>query len=120
MAVTPGHGGGTAVLPVEKVMTVVFYAILGAAYALMGYWKKREQGRRDYGQPVPFSTKRFVRTAAIGAVAGVIVAWQGEQFSGAAMQTAMATAVPVVDQLLNRERAKREQVSQAREQQQNQ
>ena len=116
MATPHPHGTGVPVLPVEFILTAVTYAVLGAAYALAGYFKKREQGRRDYGAPVEFSPRRFARTAAIGAVAGAIVAWQGETFSGPAIETAMAMAIPVVDQLFNRERAKRDQINTARKQ----
>lgn len=119
MAVTPGHGGGSATLPVEWLSKILTYALLGAVYSLAGYLKKREQGRRDYGTPVQFSWKRAGRTVLVGAVAGAVVAWQGQEFSDANLDMAMGVAVPVVDQLLNRERAKREQVRQSREHQRN-
>ena len=116
MAVTPGHGGSGATIPVEWVSKILMYAVIGAAYAVSGYYKKREQGRRDYGQPVKFSWKRAGRTTLVGAVAGAIVAWQGQEFSSGTFQMAMGIAVPIVDQILNRERAKREQVRRSRQQ----
>lgn len=119
MAVTPHpHGGGELPIPWDEVLRVLAYAILGVAYAVSGYWKKREQGYRDDGEPASFSPKRFFRTVLIGAVAGVIVAWQGEEFTGPTVEIAMAAAVPVVDQLLNRERAKRDQMHAVRQNQQ--
>lgn len=114
MTVTPhGHGGGGAAsLPVEFLSKVLLYAALGAAYALAGFWKKREQGRRDHGAPVSFSVRRAGRTTLIGAVAGAVVAWQGQEFSGANLDLAMGIAVPIVDQFFNRERAKKERYGQ--------
>ena len=117
MATPHVHGTGELPIPTEAILQVIAYAVGGALYATSGYYKKREQGRRDVGAPATFAPRRFLRTALLGAVAGVIVAWQGEAFSGPTIEVAMALAVPVVDQVWNRERAKRDQMNMVRQQQ---
>lgn len=113
MTVTPhGHGSGFPEIPVpaEKALQVLGYMVLGAVYAGSGFFKNQETGKRDSGSPAPFSWKRFGRTVMIGAVAGAIVAFQGEQFSGATIEAAMVIAIPVVDQLWNAARAHIERI----------
>lgn len=96
-AASPTPHGGGALLPGVPIETGLVYAFGGAVYAVAGWLNSRAKREED----IPFRPRKAAQTVLIGAVAGVIVATQGDELSGANVEAAMALAIPIVNQLVN-------------------
>lgn len=98
-----GGGGYGQLIPPEKLGKVLSYMGLGVAYSLVGWVKERSRTET----PEPFSPRKATQTILVGAVAGIIVATQGQEFNQTTFEANMAIAVPIVNELLNAGKAER-------------
>lgn len=106
LPIQQGHGYGP-LLANDQLNRVVTYATLGAAYAIAGWVRART---RSDG-PEPFRPKKAAQTVLIGAVAGAILAVQGQEFNEANLEAATAVAIPVANELVNAGKNKRRRAS---------
>ncbi|QRV14202.1 hypothetical protein JMJ58_14800 [Haloterrigena salifodinae] len=73
---------------------LALYVVLGAAYAVSGYAHAILDDEKE------FKPRKFSRTLAIGAIAGVVVAARGEEPEPGSFEVAMGAVIPVVDQIV--------------------
>lgn len=80
----------------EQMNRFLTYTLGAAIYAIAMYSKNAIQDDSVKFDPLYAGT-----TVLVGAVAGGIMASQGDEFSGESLAAAMGMAVPVVDRFLN-------------------
>lgn len=78
----------------ERYAVALAYVAIGAVYGVGGYVDSVLEGDKE------FKVEKFGRTLAIGAVAGGLVALQGDELSPGALEAMMAAAVPAFDQIV--------------------
>jgi hypothetical protein len=79
----------------ELIALIAAYGALGGVYGVSGYVHAVLDGEKDF-DPV-----KFTKTVAIGAIAGAVVAVQGDELTPGAVEAIMAGLIPIVDQLAN-------------------
>lgn len=86
------------VLQNANLQQVGIYAVIGAIYSIAGWLNSRAKRGASVES---FSIRKAGQTVLIGAVAGGVVASQGQSLTAGNVEAASAVAIPIVNQVVN-------------------